>query len=1144
MLNLKSIFGYNDTPFNEFLKDNRDRKNISAFGLSDFPKAALSSMTSSALIVTADFFVSKKFYTTLSYLSSGAVLLPAKDDTLTFHKGASGENVLNRFKALYEIAHNRATHVVTTAEALLQLFPDKERFLAHCVTLKKGDDYNLYSLPLMLISAGYRREEQISDIGQFSLRGDILDIWSVKEDFAVRIEFFGDTVESIRKIDMETQYSGENLDFYEVCPFTEVFLSEDEANNAARLIQTDLINKLDADAAVRYRSITSGVAERLLAGDRGFNLGVILPIVKNSTILDFGNFDNIVFDGAKQIYDNINITVSEYAARYTSLYSHGETLNCTLGNIIEPECVLNSKLPKIAFQHIVNANRLFKPDSVIEFKTMEMPKYARSYDVLVSDIKNWASIGYHIYIAAGQDSGAAVRELLSESGISVSIGYDKFESLKSVLNNDIDEKKSKVFMVEDVIDNGAVFHSEKRVIIGMYDIITKPAKKQLKRSKENVFSELKPGDYVVHEFHGIGRFEKVTKLNMTGFDHDYLEIFYAGTDKLYVPVENMECITKYISDAAPVLHKIGGAAFQKAKDRVKAAVKKLAFDLVDLYGDRLNKKGHVYDKDDSLLYDFEKAFGFTETEDQLTAEKEIISDLKSGKIMDRLLCGDVGYGKTEVALRAAFKVICEGKQVAFLSPTTILAAQHFETVKKRMDEFGVNAVRMTRFDSAATQKKNSELISTGKADIAVGTHRLLSKDIVFADLGLLILDEEQRFGVSDKEKIKNFKRDVNVLTLSATPIPRTLHMSMSGIRDISILDTPPAQRLPIQTYVMEESETVLVDAITRELGRQGQVFVVYNRVAKIDIFAARLKKLMPDVRFSVAHGQMDERTLENTLENFIAGGADVLITSTIIENGIDIPRANTMIVMDADKLGLSQLYQLRGRVGRSNVLAYVFFTFDGRKTLTDNALKRLDSITQFTEFGSGFKIAMRDLEIRGAGNIMGAEQHGHMEKVGYEMYCRLLNEAVAEIKGEKVKSRREVKLYVDYPTFIPEDYVRDEKWRIKLYSRISRINDLSSRKKLIEEVTDIYGNPPESLLNLITAAMVKNLAAEVNASGVTLKKSEASLTFSKIIDITADVHENAVKLGGVLVPEIPPKIKFRKNAELTKFLLAFHKNNG
>lgn len=1133
MLDVTKIFNSGLGPAVKTAEAYRDGKSVSAFGLCSFVKTAVSALASEYVcaagnsgvtaVITGDFYIARNFADSLSKLADGVYLLPARDDALSYRDALSGENVTARLKTLAAIATGKAKFVVCPVEAAMQPFPSPERFRAACIKIEKGKEYDLGAISALLTSAGYKRETQVSDAGTFAVRGDILDVWSVGEPLPARVEFFGDEAESIRRFDEENQLSKEYADVYEITPATEFFATEEEAGEITeRLAGYASSLKLAPDYAVKARELIGTLTARVSAGDRGVALGYLLPLTETVGFFGFSGASGVIFDEVKQIVDNANVHSEEHRNRFTSLLGRGETLPFTEGGVIPYTVSLKFDGRRLAFQNVNNANRLYSPNAVFSFRTTETPAYHRDFRLLSSDIKNWQSRGYAIYLCAPDDGlYASLTAFLAESHIPYMDGYGD----------------GGVRIVKETALSGAAFHDLKLVVIGTDNLRLQTRKKTVKRGKANVFNQPKPGDYVVHELHGVGRFDGVVKLDVGGVRRDYLLVTYAGSDKLYVPVENMDSLSRYTADGAePKLSKIGGADFAKVKEKVRKSVRELAVNLAELYGERAEKRGYKYSADDSLLHEFEASCGFTETDDQLTAVEDGLKDLKSGKIMDRLLCGDVGYGKTEVALRLAFKVISEGKQVAFMSPTTILAKQHFETVKKRMEPFGVTAVRLTRFDTKAEQAAAAEKLRAGKADIAVGTHRLLSKDIDFADLGLLILDEEQRFGVADKEKIKDVKRGVNVLTLSATPIPRTLHMSLTGMRDISVLDTPPTARLPVQTYVTEYGETLVTDAITREINRGGQTFIVYNRVSDIDRFAARIQTLVPSAKVAYAHGQMREDVLERTVEAFVTGETDVLVSSTIIENGIDIARANTMIVVDSDRLGLAQLYQLRGRVGRSDRLAYVFFTFDGRKALSDDAYKRLEAITQFTEFGSGFRIAMRDLEIRGAGTVLGAEQHGHMEKVGYDLYCRMLREAVGELRGEKRRERREVRAVVDYGIFVPESYIKDKDWRLRVYSRIAAVDTMKERDSVLSDLADVYGPVPDSVKNLVDVALIKNLAGAAGADKITLKRGESSLGFGKIADIDPRVNAAASAHGGAL-NAASATISFPSAAKMLKFLL-------
>lgn len=1108
-----------DTDFVKAVQDYRDRKNISVFGVQPLAKQIICAQEKKAIVLCADVSSARDYVNGINALDTRAVFLPPKEDELTFSSVKSGENIKERLTCFYKILKNEVDVVVITPSSFLNLYPNREDFAEHVIRVEKNGDIAPLDIVKKLVESGYVRQSQITDVGEFSLRGDILDIFPINSSVAVRIEFFGDTIERLREFSPDTQLSGKEIESIEISPFAEIFEFDDDL---CKKIEDGFYKKLTPDSKTRADEIAQNIISSIEGGEIRYYQNWLLPICKHSNIFEFFAFDRLVIDDNKQCYDVVQYAIKEHEARFESLYKNGEVCDFCKGQMLAIEDVINTdNVSFLSFGSIMNANRFFSPIAVYKAGCSPIASYLHDYRPLYDDVEKWLSRGWRIRFLVEGNTSVIIRDFLTERG--VRLGQN-------------------VTIEPSSVEKGCAFDNDKVVFVCNGDLSARAKRKSISRSKRNAFTAPQIGDFVVHDKHGIGKCEGTTKLHVMGAEREYVVVLYAGGDKLYVPIENIDTLSKYVADGRePKLSKMGGAEFKKLKEKVKQSVKKLAVDLMELYSERLKNDGHKYSEDDGLLHEFEDKFPHAETEDQLVAVEECLKDLKSGKIMDRLLCGDVGYGKTEVALRVAFKVICEGKQVAMLAPTTILAKQHYETVKKRMDEFGVNSARLTRLDSAKSIKETEAKIKEGKVDIVVGTHKMLAKTVDFKNLGLLILDEEQRFGVSDKEKIKDAKRNVNVLTLSATPIPRTLHMSMVGIRDISVLDEPPVSRIPVQTFVVNYGDELLKDAISREVSRKGQVFVVYNRVASIDEFAYRLSEMMPSVRFCVAHGQMDEKTLENRIDAFVDGKYDVLVASTIIENGIDMPNANTLFVVEADKMGLSQLYQLKGRVGRSNRMAYAYFTYDERKMMGENAHKRLEALASYTEFGSGFKIAMRDMEIRGAGNIMGAEQHGHMEKVGYDTYCALLKEAVAELEGREIDKKREVRMSVDYDTFIPDTYVEDTEWRLRLYSKIAEVSSVKMREKLLEEIRDVYGNIPDSVKNLVDVALMKNLACLIKASAVVVKRNERKIIFDKICDLSNKVNEIATSYFATLVIDEKPYLKFRNNNDMMKFLLNCHK---
>ncbi|EKY27245.1 transcription-repair coupling factor [Clostridium celatum DSM 1785] len=714
----------------------------------------------------------------------------------------------------------------------------------------------------------------------------------------------------------------------------------------------------------------------------------------------------------------------------------------------------------------------------IELKQTSLSNYNGQFDLLVNDIKERKEKGYKTLILAGTRTRGerlvkTLRDMEVESVYKDNVDSIEYGEAVITFGNLIKGFECPDFKVS-VISDKEVFGEAKKVL---------PKKKNKKKGvgKITSFTELKPGDYVVHANHGIGVFKGIKQIDVAGNTRDYLDIVYDKGDKLYVPVDQLDLVQKYIGSEGntPKINKLGGTEWQKAKAKVRKSINEIAEDLVKLYATRAALKGYKYSKDTEWQKQFEDEFPYEETPDQLSSLEEIKKDMESDKPMDRLLCGDVGYGKTEVAIRAAFKAVMDGKQVAFLVPTTILAEQHYKNLTKRFSDFPVKIDMISRFRSTKEQRATLKALKEGNVDILIGTHRLVSKDIEFKDLGLLIVDEEQRFGVAQKEKIKNLKKNVDVLTLSATPIPRTLHMSLTGVRDISVIETPPEERYPIQTYVVEQNDQLIRDAILREMGRGGQVYFVYNRVESIEGMANYIRELVPECKVGIIHGQMTEKELETEMMNFMNKEYDVLVCTTIIETGIDIPNVNTMIVNNADKMGLSQLYQLRGRVGRSNRIAYAYFIYTKDKVLTEIAEKRLKALKDFTELGSGFKIAMRDLEIRGAGNMMGSSQHGHMAAIGYDLYCRMLEDTVKLIKGEIDKEPIETTVDIKIDAYIPSSYIQDEIQKIEIYKKIAAIESLEEYQDIKEELEDRYSALPEAVYNLMDIAYIKSLAKEL-----------------------------------------------------------------
>ena len=929
--------------------------------------------------------------------------------------------------------------VITTMDAFLDGLASPAEISSQRICLAGGGTVDLADLEMRLAEMKYERVAQIEGPGQFAVRGGIIDIYPLTEELPVRIELWDDEIDSIRSFDVESQRSVENLEEITIYPASENWKTDLETvsfldyfpkdRTALFLDEPKRLQEMAEETEQEYfRSRENRAKENEKSGT---DHDEELTVYQTSDII-----------GKMNMYSGIAATM------------------------LESKC------------------GLFKVRRTYSIQTKGVNPYNSSFELLTRDLKRLKRSGYRVVLLSGSRTRAKrLAEDLRD--------YD----LSSFYSDDPERtvEPGEIMVGCGYVAEGYEYPMLKFTVISETDIFGRRKKKKRRRRYEGQkirdFAELKPGDYVVHENHGIGIYQGIEKLEVEKTTRDYMKISYADNGVLYIPVAQMDLIQKYAgSDARkPKLNKLGTVQWGKTKSQVKKAVREVAEDLVELYAARQHADGFVYGPDTVWQKEFEEMFPFEETEDQLQAIEDTKRDMESTKIMDRLICGDVGYGKTEIALRAAFKAVQEGKQVVYLVPTTILAQQHYNTFVQRLKDFPVRIDLMCRFRSSTQQKKTAEDLKKGLVDIVIGTHRVLSKDVGFKDLGLLIIDEEQRFGVAHKEKIKKLRENVDVLTLTATPIPRTLHMSLIGIRDMSVLEEAPQDRMPIQTYVIEYSDEVVREAIERELARGGQVYYVYNRVSDIADVAGRLSRLLPDATVSYAHGQMRERQLEDIMYDFINGDIDVLVSTTIIETGLDIPNANTMIIQDADRFGLSQLYQLRGRVGRSNRMAYAFLLYRRDRLLKEVAEKRLSAIREFTDLGSGIKIAMRDLEIRGAGNLLGEAQSGHMEAVGYDLYCKMLNEAVLQLKGGEEAEIFQTTIDLNINAYIPDAYIRNENQKLDIYKRISAIANEEDMDDMTEELIDRFGDIPKTVQQLLHAAALKNLAHAAYVTAVEQK---------------------------------------------------------
>lgn len=1039
--------------------------------------------------------------------------LPYRDDVLIARKSFSSQNVRERTCTLSDMACGDFDVVVTSADSLLQLFPKKELVKEFSVTVAKEDLISPQALADRLAIAGYKRQTMIADAGDFAVRGDIVDVYSTNGT-AYRINFFDELVEDIKVIDVETMLSSNDVESVRFAPASDVILSEKDYDDARE--------KLDFYRDVKY---AAEAKERLSVGACDPSLVWALPFMQGATAPIFDYLDKtdvIVFDEPKVVCDKLQILIKEFDGRIKNLLEGGEILAChkdvyiTLSEIRRRLMFVR----KLSFCALSLNNQLFEPKYIIEPKTKPVTKYYLDPQTIVQDLRTFVLNGTKTLLACGSKERAkSVIESLRENDVYATYSEDG--------NDD-----GTILATPMAVETGFIYPAQKVCLVGVSECIGKHRSEDgLSHSKEQALAPV-AGDYVVHRIHGVGLCEGTTILKTGDFEKEYIVLKYKDGDTLYVATDQMNNLQKFIGEESPALNKLGGKEFEREKEKVRKSVRKLAVNLVELYAKREKQRGFKYSPDTVWQKEFEDNFEYEETPDQLKAIADIKQDMETGRIMDRLLVGDVGFGKTEVAFRAMFKTVLDSKQAVLLAPTTILARQHYENLIKRLEPFGIKCGLLTRLQSTKETQDLLDGLKKGTVHMVIATHKVLAKTVEFHDLGLLVLDEEQRFGVDHKEKLKEKYPLVNVLTLSATPIPRTLNMSLTGVRDISMLETAPRGRLPVQTYVVGYSDALCVDAITRELARGGQTLILLNNVEALDPYASKLRSLCPDARIITAHGQMLPGQLEERMSAFYDKEFDVLVATTIIENGIDLPDANTLIVIDSGRFGLSQLYQLRGRVGRRGALAHAYFTVPENGALTDTAQKRLNTLLENTDIGSGFKVALADLSIRGAGNLLGAEQSGHIEKVGYEMYLELLDEAVQEVKtGVKKQEIKDVEMKVDAAAFINDSYISGRD-KLRVYKQISKVASVSARDSLVKELEQVYGPVDLPLENLINVALLKNLASNYGVSKIIINRNGAGANF-----YDADVFKNESLMNAVaknsgsvvLTTTIPPSMIFEVN---------------
>lgn len=1102
------------------------------------------------LVVTYDDTRAKEIYDDLRSFTSRVWLYPAKD--LLFYSADIHGNLMarQRIAVLRRLMEDREGVVVTTMDGLMDHLLPLKYLREQSITVESGQVIDLDVWKERLIAMGYERVAQVDGMGQFSIRGGIVDIFPLTEEVPVRIELWDDEVDSIRTFDLESQRSVEQLENITIYPAAEVVLSADQLAAGIRRLEKEektyekaLREQHKPEAAHRIHTIIGELRSGL---DEGWRIGGLDAYIRYfcpdtvSFLEYFPQGESVIFlDEPARLKEKGETVELEFRESMVHRLEKGYLLPGQT-ELLYPAAEILARMQKPYAVMLTGLDQKLpgmKVNQKFSIDVKNVNSYQNSFEILIKDLTRWKKEGYRVILLSASRTRASrlasdLREYdlraycpdgrEGESGNAGGEGAGSADTGNpGAVNTSVRKvRPGEILVTYGNLHRGFEYPLLKFVFITEGDMFG-VEKKRKRRKKTNYqgkaiqsFTELSVGDYVVHEEHGLGIYKGIEKVERDKVIKDYIKIEYGDGGNLYLPATRLESIQKYAGAEAkkPKLNKLGGTEWNKTKTRVRGAVQEIAKDLVKLYAARQEKAGFQYGTDTVWQREFEELFPYDETDDQMDAIDAVKKDMESRRIMDRLICGDVGYGKTEVALRAAFKAVQDSKQVVYLVPTTILAQQHYNTFVQRMKDFPVRVDMLSRFCTPARQKRTLEDLRKGMVDIVIGTHRVLSKDMQFKDLGLLIIDEEQRFGVAHKEKIKHLKENVDVLTLTATPIPRTLHMSLAGIRDMSVLEEPPVDRTPIQTYVMEYNEEMVREAINRELARNGQVYYVYNRVTDIDEVAGRVQALVPDAVVTFAHGQMREHELERIMADFINGEIDVLVSTTIIETGLDISNANTMIIHDADRMGLSQLYQLRGRVGRSNRTSYAFLMYKRDKLLREEAEKRLQAIREFTELGSGIKIAMRDLEIRGAGNVLGAEQHGHMEAVGYDLYCKMLNQAVLALKGETLEEDSyDTVVECDIDAYIPGRYIKNEYQKLDIYKRISAIETEEEYMDMQDELMDRFGDIPRSVENLLKIASIRALAHQAYVTEVVINRQEVRLTMYQKAKLQVDKIPDMVR---------------------------------
>lgn len=1093
----------------------------------------------------------RKIYENLVISDIDVNLFPDIDSNYQLLEDLDYTNRYNRMKTLIDLVNHVPKIYISSANALTRKLASKDLFLSQVFKLDLNTEIEIDEIVNRLTNMGYHRRNIIQAKGEFSIRGDIIDIFQVYEDNPTRIELFDINVDSIRKFDINTQISIDQIEEITIYPLYENYIDKDvqaklsEIKKDLEFTKSKFGEEIYEKALMKYQKMI----DKLEFEKSVDNIDLLIPFLEdNSSIVDYLPENTfLIYDDLANItniiegFEAFRVEDIQYKIENGELLKSHHNIFLSFGEVLDD---LN-KFQKTNFASLIKTIPNFKTDVLYEFKIRQNQSFHGQFDDFISDINFKLDQGYKIiiYVPDIKDANNLNEQLYEYS-------------IVSKIYNDIKDDIEGVGLIIDSIEKGFELFEDKINIISYQQIFRKVKKRKTKtvKNKDIInYSDLVRGDLLVHDEYGIGEFIGIKSIELNGFTSDFVELHYKGGDKLFVSTQDMSKIAKFIGngDKRPKLSDLNGTEWKKSKAKAKRAIEEIAEDLVKLYAKRSQLEGFRYSPDTPWQREFEDSFEFQETDAQIRAIEEIKMDMESDKVMDRLLCGDVGYGKTEVALRAAFKAIMDGKQVVMLAPTTILVKQHFETMKSRFKDFPIDIDYLSRFKTGNQKKLTIEEIKKGKIDFVVGTHALLSDKISFKNLGLLIVDEEQRFGVKHKEKIKKMSEDIDVLTLSATPIPRTLQMSLTGIRDMSLLDEHPKNRLPVNTFVMEYDPIYVREAILREMARGGQVYFVFNRVNQINYMYNNLIKLVPEANIAISHGQMSTRQLENVLEDFTNKKYDVLLTTTIIETGMDIQNVNTIIIYNADMMGLSQLYQLKGRIGRSNKNSFAYFTYQSGKVMTEIAEKRLKAIKDFSELGSGYKVAMRDLELRGAGNLLGESQSGHIESIGYDLYVRMLKETIDEIKGEKPrKAIIPVKIDVNLDLFIPNDYIADENEKINIYKKISYIDSKEDHYAIIDELTDRFGDIPLSVQNIIDISYIKSLIIENNFDKLEETDDEVRLSYRSLeifdfekLKILAKKYKNDIRFDMTNNPTIIIEVGKSYNYRLINLLEMIRKIN-